>query len=119
MLKNLLVYKSSRILLGIFFSVFILFLVVGYFYYNSEKNSLIITEAENLSSISSLKEKQVLSWYNERLDEARYLNENNFFNTTARNYYLNRDKNDSSAVYHTIYPIFKNHGYRSIYIIDK
>ena len=105
--------------MGIFFSVFILFLVVGYFYYNSEKNSLIITEAENLSSISSLKEKQVLSWYNERLDEARYLNENNFFNTTARNYYLNRDKNDSSAVYHTIYPIFKNHGYRSIYIIDK
>lgn len=119
MIKKLLVYKSSRILFAIFATVFILFLIVGYFYYQNEKNYLITTEAKDLNSISSLKENQVLSWYNERLDEARYLNENNYFNKIVREFYLKRNNEDSLAVYHSIYPIFKNHGYQSIYIIDK
>ena len=119
MIKKLLVYKSSRILFIIFTSVFILFLIVGYFYYNNEKNYLLSAEAKNLGSISSLKENQILSWFNERMDEARYLNENDFFNKTVCSFYLKKDKEDSLATYHSIYPIYKNHGYQSVYIIDK
>ncbi len=119
MFKKLLVYKSSRILFAIFATVLILFIIVGYFYYRNEKNYLLKTESKDLNSISSLKENQILSWFNERLDEARYLNENNFFNKTVCEFYLKGDKEDSLAVYHTLYPIFKNHGYRSIYILDE
>ena len=119
MFKKLLIYKSSKVLFLIFATVLILFIIVGYFYYRNEKNYLLKTESKDLNSISSLKENQILSWFNERLDEARYLNENNFFNKTVRNFYSKRNKEDSLAVYHTLYPIFKNHGYRTIYILDK
>ena len=119
MLKKLLYYKSSKILFITFLSVLILLIVVGYFYYRNEKSSLLSAEAKDLSSISSLKQNQVVSWYRERLAEAQYLNENDFFNKNVRNFFLNRNSEDSSAIFHTIYPIFKNHGYRSIYILDK
>ena len=119
MIKKLLIYKSSRILFIIFATVFILFILVGYFYYSNERNYLLSVEGKDLGSISSLKQNQVLSWYNERLDEARFINENNFFKQKVCDFYLKRDAEDSLAIYHTLYPIFKNHGYRSIYIIDK
>ena len=86
MFKKLLIYKSSKVLFLIFATVLILFIIVGYFYYRNEKNYLLKTESKDLNSISSLKENQILSWFNERLDEARYLNENNFFNKTVRNF---------------------------------
>ncbi len=119
MFKKLLYYKSSRILFITFFTVFILLIIVGYFYYSNEKDSLLSVEAKNLGSISSLKQSQVLSWYDERLAEAQYLNENDFFNKTVCDFYIKRNQEDSLAIFHTIYPIFKNHGYRSIYILDK
>lgn len=119
MFKKLLLYKSSRILFMIFSAVLILFILVGYFYYSNERNYLLSVEGKDLGSISSLKQNQVLSWYNERLDEARFLNENNFFKQKVCDFYLKRSTEDSLAIYHTLYPIFKNHGYRSIYIIDK
>ncbi len=119
MIKKLLLYKSSRILFFTFSTVLVLFIIVGYFYYHNEKNYLLSVEAKDLSSISSLKQSQVLTWYNERMDEARYLNENSFFNKTVCDFYIRRDKEDSLTIYHSVYPIFKNHGYRSIYILDK
>ena len=119
MFKKLLYYKSSKILFFTFLSVLILLIIVGYFYYSNEKNSILSAEAKDLSSISSLKQNQVVSWYSERLAEAQYLNENEFFNKNVCNFYLKHNEEDSSAIFHTIYPIFKNHGYRSIYILDK
>ncbi len=109
----------SKILFFVFAAVLFLLILVGYFYYWNERNYLLSTEEKDLSSISSLKQNQVESWFKERIAEAIYLNENDFFNEAIKNLYKKRNIKDSLDVFHTIYPIFKNHGHRSIYILDK
>jgi PAS domain S-box-containing protein len=118
MIKKLLPYKSRYILFFTLLAFFIL-LLASYIYFRIEKNNLLSIYGKDLSSISSLREEQISSWYNERLAEAKYLNENEAFNKIISNFYLNRNIEDSLSIYHSIYPIFKNHGYRSIFILDK
>ena len=93
--------------------------MVGYFYYRNERNYLLSTEEKDLSSISSLKQNQIESWFKERIAEAVYLKENTFFNESIKNLSIKRNIKDSLAVFNTIYPIFKNHGYRSIFVLNK
>ncbi len=119
MLKKFISYKLTKILFFVFAAVLFLLILVGYFYYRNERNYLLSTEEKNLSSISSLKQNQIESWFKERIAEAIYLNGNTFFNESIKNLNIKKNIKDSLAVFNTIYPIFKNHGYRSIFVLDK
>ena len=119
MLRKFISYKLTKILFSVFTAVLFLLILVGYFYYRNERNYLLSTEEKNLSSISSLKQNQIESWFKERIAEAVYLNENTFFNESIINLSIKRNIKDSLAVFNTIYPIFKNHGYRAIFVLNK
>lgn len=98
-------------------SLFIL--LIGYFIYSSETNSLLQEKHNEINAIADLKGHQIVQWRGERLSEARFFSTNELFIKNTKDLLL---KNDTTRLhkyfYSTLSPIQKSHNYENIYIIN-
>ncbi len=115
-------YKSVKPTTKIFLILLVFLIVISlsaFFYYQTEKNNLIKQNSYRLQSIALFNEKQIVYWYNERLSDAEFLLHDNFIKNYLIKLSNTFNADDSLELAKVIYPMFKNHDYRTIIILDK
>lgn len=103
----------------LFFILFTIIIMVGnYLYIISMKNENILHLHEQLSAISKLKVDQIKRWRNERLDEAKYIYNNNDFKLMVNSYYKNKVSKNLQITVKWLKTIKENREYSNIFLTD-
>lgn len=106
-------------LLAVFFGLSALFIVSAVIFYNYNKSTIKQEHSYELSAISTLKKQQIQKWIEERRSDAFFFYYNPAFHRDAGLLGKNPQSAEARRVVEGwIYPLYKNHPYRSISLWD-
>ncbi|MBV6512327.1 MAG: hypothetical protein FMNOHCHN_01824 [Ignavibacteriaceae bacterium] len=106
--------------LTVFFGLSVLIIVSAVLFYNYNKSAIKQDRYNEISAITSLKKQQIEKWLSERWSDAFFFYYNPAFHRDAAR--LGNNPGSASArqvVEAWLYPLYKNHPYRSISLWDE
>ncbi len=118
-MKNLPPKKSYSTYIIILFLTFILIVVIGFIYYEKEKDDLLTQSSQSLQEAGAYNEIQISNWYKERLSDAKFLYNDKFIHNGIEKLVRNLKNLDSSDLSNVILPMYQNHDYQTILVLDK
>ena len=110
--------SSTTFLIILIVSCFII-IIIGFVYYENEKENLLNQSFASLQEAGLFNETQISNWYKERLSDARFLLNDDFIHNGIKNLAHDLKSLDSSELSKVIFPMYKNHDYRTILVLDK
>lgn len=110
--------KSAKLLIGVYFSIIILLIYLGYNFYHNAKERQVAEWHKDLQTISKSKASAVYNWKMERLADAVFLHRNLIVYQLIDSYRLKHLRNDSLKIVSAINSIYKSHDYSSVFIVD-
>ncbi len=115
--------KQQKFLHSHFFFLFFLISIViigfGFLFYQSQKKSFKEDKFDELTAISNLKSNQINNWFSERSGEAEFVFHNRHFKNTLKEFVLNSKSTIlKKEIKEWLWPMFENHDYRNIFIVD-
>lgn len=109
-------FRSIRVLFSVFLGIILLFVYLGFHFYQEDKIREFADRSRELGSIARLKQSAVNQWYSERYADARYI----YSNESIRQI-LNSGKSplgDSSKIVRVISSIYRNHDYSNLFMLN-
>ena len=109
-------FRSIRVLFSVYLGIILLFIYLGFHFYQGDKDREFSERSRELGSIAKLKYSAVLQWYTERYADARYI-----FSNESLHQILNTRKSslgDSSEIYRLLFSIYKNHDYSNLFLLN-
>ncbi len=116
------IFSSTNSPVPLFISLIIsavIITVVGILYYNNEKDILIKQSSAHLKSSASFNETQINNWYMERLSDAKFLFNDKLIHENIKKITHTLSKKDSLMLANVISPMYHNHDYKTIMILNK
>lgn len=112
--------KTIPLSLVLIFTIFTLgMIIIGSLYYISQRNRIFREQANNLSSIASLKTEQILTWYSQRLGEAATIRDNEPLIMQIKQYFNDKKNSESKRVLlKWMESVNKESGYKGVSIAD-
>ena len=94
-------------------------ILLGYFYYKSQKARLVKDKKLELSAIADLKVSQIVQWRNERLGDAILIGENTPFRKLLYEYLHSKDNAVLSPdIRSSLKSVTRSTGYKNVLLID-
>ena len=101
-----------------YFFILIIILAIGEFSYHLLKGQIVGQKGIEISSIAELKVQQISEFRERRLHNAQLFHKNQTFIENVKKYIHDRDSKSEKEIKDWLNPIFKNHFYNDIIIID-
>ncbi len=111
--------KSTSTFLTVLAISLVLILATGYIYYENQKEYLLNQSSIALEATASFNETQISNWYKERLSDARFLLNDDFIHKGIQKLAHNIKNIDSIELSSVILPMYKNHDYTTIFVLDR
>ena len=97
MKSNLSLRSITWTLISVPFFLIVCIFIIGYYYYQFQKNN-IINEAKNeLTAVAELKVSQIVQWRNERADEGKFISENSFIIRQIESFFKKPDEKQTRS----------------------
>ena len=110
---------QSLLLLVLFFVIVVSSIIAGLVYYKYQRNNLLTEKQLELSSISYLKIKQITQWRLERINDGRFLGDNNLMINKFSEYLKGwSDSELKSDIIRSLKSLEDNYDYKSVLLID-
>ncbi len=110
-------FRSIRVLFAVYFGIILLFIYLGFNFYQGDKTRELTERSKELHSISNLKYSAVIQWYSERYSDAAFLFKNENLRNSLQKYLKSANPGDSSGIASSISTIYKNHDYSNFFIL--
>jgi PAS domain S-box-containing protein len=110
--------KINRLFLYSYILFIAIFLLLIINFYNDEKENENRENRVYLQTLANIKSNEIKQWLNERLADAKYLYSNAYLNETLPRLIKSHARKDSQRIAKFIEPMFINHDYKNILIID-
>jgi PAS domain S-box-containing protein len=102
--------------------IFVLFsaaiILMGTFYYNSQRKRIIREEENNLSAITSLKIGQIENWHKERLGDAAVISHDKPLIKSADHFFYGNNKAVKTELYDWIKSVRNEYDYSNVLLTD-
>src|SRR5664280_23074 len=102
--------------------VFLLFsaaiVLVGIYYYEFQKDKIFTEQENNLSAIAALKINQILSWHNERIEDATVISNDKPLIRSVENFFNGGNKDNKSEVSDWMKSVRNEYDYLNVLIAD-
>ena len=103
-------------------AIFLLFsaaiILVGIFYYESQKNKIFTEQENNLSAIASLKINQILSWRNERIEDATVISHDKPLIRSIEHFLKDGNKEGKSELFDWMKSVRNEYDFTNVLIAD-
>ena len=109
-------FRSIRVLFSVYLGIILLFIYLGFHFYQGDKDIEFAERSRELGSIARLKYSAIMAWYTERYADARYI-----FSNESLHQILNSTgslSKDSLKISRLIYSIYKNHDYSNLFLLN-
>jgi PAS domain S-box-containing protein len=113
-IKNTFPWKLAVIFL--LFSVAII--LVGIFYYESQKNKIFTEQENNLSAIALLKINQILNWRNERIEDATVISHDKPLIRSIEHFLKDGNKEGKSELFDWMKSVRNEYDFTNVLIAD-
>jgi PAS domain S-box-containing protein len=102
--------------------IFLLFsvaiILVGIFYYESQKNKIFTEQENNLSAIALLKINQILSWRNERIEDATVISHDKPLIRSIEHFLKDGNKEGKSELFDWMKSVRNEYDFTNVLIAD-
>jgi PAS domain S-box-containing protein len=102
--------------------IFLLFsaaiILVGIFYYESQKNKIFTEQGNNLSAIALLKINQILSWRNERIEDATVISHDKPLIRSIEHFLKDGNKEGKSELFDWMKSVRNEYDFTNVLIAD-
>ncbi len=109
-------FRSIRVLFSVYLGIILLFIYLGFHFFEDDKARELSERSKELETISRLKYSAFSQWYSERYADARYI----FSNDNLRPLLNSKISTlgDTSAAAKLIFSIYNNHDYSNLFLIN-
>ena len=110
-------FRSIRVLFAVYFGIILLFIYLGFNFYQGDKSRELTERSKELHSIAKLKYSAVTQWYSERYSDAAFLFNNENLRNSLEKYLSSSSPKDSESIVSSISAIYENHDYSNLFIL--
>jgi PAS domain S-box-containing protein len=95
--NRILAHRTGFIFLLIFIILSLGILTAGYFTYKQYKQNFRMEVEKQLASVAELKVNEIVGWRKGRIGDGEFLFENNLFSTLVKQYFVNKNDEDTKG----------------------
>jgi len=117
--RNKLTGKIPWILITIFVMLSVIVWYLGTLYYNSQRDRIKIEKQSELSAIANLKVNEIVTWRNERLQDAQIITDNLLIKDGILSLIKNKNSKEKQKVDKWLGSMLSLYDYESIVLLDK
>ncbi len=110
-------FRSIRVLFAVYFGIILLFIYLGFNFYQGDMARELNEKSKELHSISKLKYSAIAQWYSERYSDASFLFNNKNLRNSLRKCVESGSSKDSLNIASSISTIYANHDYSNFFIL--
>ena len=111
--------KTFPLRLAVIFVIFsAAIILMGTFYYNSQRNKIFREEEDNLTAIASMKISQLESWRRERLVDAAVIGQDKLLIKSFASYLSSNSREAKTDIYDWMKSVRNDYDYKNVLIAD-